>query len=343
MVNFRLPCLIAGCLLFVSNTFAADDGFSRMQTLNDYIVAFDNNHSLAIDEYVITLYTHDVCQIHLANYISDGKRRKIEEQRYEGATLEEAVKKSENPDNELPLAGKYVWTETRMYEGFGTGLTTSVSSRVIDNPAHSFNGDPLQPFRTFRNYPKRIKDILSKPEYAQANGLKDAASADGKQVKELYIIEKEGNGETFERFYFSPDQKIAWPLLAEYGFRLKNKDITTCRIQIDVNGGSPIGYMGYSIEYFTMDEQFNKAAIALDEQSKKGGKIDLSKMPDPKPVTQTKTQVLFKKSPVINRPVSEEEFDFLVDRRNDPAEAGMDSPNFTVIRKTEKGIVVRPK
>ena len=88
------------------------------------------------------------------------------------------------------MEGKFVWTKHNIYSSYGVGTMTNVNSNVNDNPHHSINGDPRQPFFLLRAYPKRIKDLLTKPEYAQANILKDATTADGKQVKELYIIEK---------------------------------------------------------------------------------------------------------------------------------------------------------
>ena len=93
-MNVRNKIMMAiSWFLFTSCAFAVDDGLSRFQTLNDYIVAFDTNHSLAIDELVITLITNKECQVRLANYISDGVRNKIEERKFLGTTMEEALEK----------------------------------------------------------------------------------------------------------------------------------------------------------------------------------------------------------------------------------------------------------
>ena len=132
------------------------------------------------------------------------------------------------------------------------------------------------------------------------------------RLRNYILLKKYNNGELFFRIHFSPDQKIVWPLLAESGFRMKHKDIPTCRIHIDGNSSSPVGYMGYDAEYFGTDEVFNKAAMAFEKNLKKGETLDPSKLPDPIPVSQTKTQVIFKKIPIINRPIHDGEFDLLI-------------------------------
>jgi len=344
MFTVKQKSFIVICILFVSYAYAADDGISRFQSLKEYITAFNNNnHSLSIDKLVIKLTLNKECQVRQANYLSDGTRNKMEEKKYISSTMNEAWKKSENSDNELPLVSKHVWTKTRMYESYGDEKILPVQSYAISDPMYSYDGNPVSPFLKFDKIAERLIKILSTSEYTQVNILKDTTS-DGKNVKELYLVEKKTNGEVFDRFYFSPDSKLVWPLLYEYGFRFKDKDIVTCRMQFDANAESPLGYMGFNVEYFVMDDAFNQACMALEKKSQNGEKIDKSTVPEPKPSTQTKTQIIFMNTPDLGRSIPEGDFDFLIPKGGIYKFFSDTSlSNAQIISVTDKDYVVRPE
>ena len=324
---------IMGFILISVFSSQAQDFVTRLQIISDHIDSIAKYKSLAIDDIYVTddSGNNGPSKVITANYLTDGIRHKMERKEFEAPTLEEAVKKCENSDNQVDSSSKIVWIGKKQYSAFGVNYNSTVRCYLdacnlpIENPLYPF-AYPL-----CESYKAQIA-MYKMPEYSSTLAPQTVTLPDGNPVVQYYVKQKHKDSETFVKFQFSIDPKMIWPLSMEWGPHIQGKDIVTFRMIMNLDSSSILGYSGFEYESFSFDQKYMKSLLAHIIPSFA-----------PTTVSALKVKTVLKTMPVMNRQIPEGEFDFLVKKGNQYCVYEKLESEPTVTVADEKDIVIRPE
>ena len=275
----------------------------RLQMISGKIESITKMQSIIIDEVIIaTLLKGDpTTNIKIGKYSWDGARHKFEGKQFEGLTIEEAVKKNKNNDDEIPIELKEIWTKTRTYHSSGTTNACSVWCYAEKWNLHD---GPLFPCDSLKISYDHDKELCAEPENKDSLEPQIITLPDGTSIQQYHIIKKSKKGDLFAKYQFSADDKIVWPLLMEWGGYINDKDYVSTRIKIDIDTSSLLGYKGYEVESISL-----KASLY---NTLWGYFSFLRKFIEPDRDLFSTTKIILTTMPVTDRPIPEGDFDFLV-------------------------------